>query len=245
MPLTDVLDLKLLIAAIIVAASGLMRGFTGTGSALITAPLFTLLFGPQSAVATVALIEIGIAIQLMPNAVRLTPWRVVAPMTIVASLTVPFGAWALIVADEILMKRVIALVVLTFSLILLSGWRYPGKPTQRSSVAIGGLSGILNGATAMGGPPVTLYILAAPWSMDIARAGLISHACLIMVPTFASLVVGGVVTWAVVWRALILLPVFVVTTWIGSRAFRNANETAFRRAALWLLVVVALATLVA
>ncbi len=241
----DLLNLRLLTAAIIVAVSGIMRGFTGTGSALITAPLFTPLFGPQAAIGTVALLEIGIAIQLMPAAVRLTPWRVVAPMTIAGTLLVPFGAWALIVADADVMKRTIALVVLASSLVLLSGWRYPGHPRAKGSVSIGALSGVLNGATAMGGPPVTLYILAAPWAMEVARAALISHACLIMVPTFASLAIGGVVTWTIVGRALLLLPVYVITTWIGSRAFRNANEAAFRRAALWLLVVVAVATLVA
>tara|TARA_Y100001934_G_scaffold245429_2_gene303677 strand:+ start:22277 stop:22969 length:693 start_codon:yes stop_codon:yes gene_type:complete len=229
----------------IVAVSGIMRGFTGTGSALITAPLFTLLFGPQAAIGTVALLEIGIAIQLMPAAVRLTPWRVVAPMTIAGTLLVPIGAWALIAADADVMKRTIALVVLASSLVLLSGWRNPGHPTAKGSVSIGALSGVLNGATAMGGPPVTLYILAAPWAMEVARAALISHACLIMVPTFASLAIGGVVTWTIVGRALLLLPVYVITTWIGSRTFRNANEAAFRRAALWLLVVVAVATLVA
>ncbi len=244
LPPADFLDLRFLAAAIVTAVSGIMRGFTGTGSALITAPLFTLLFGPQAAIGTIALLEIGIALQLMPNAVRLTPWRVVAPMTVVGSLVVPLGAWALIVADETLMRRLIALVVLAFSLILLSGWRYPGQPAPASSIAIGGLSGILNGATGMGGPPVTLYILAAPWAMEVARAALISHACLIMVPTFGSLAVGGVVTGTIVWRAFLLLPVYVVTTWIGSRAFRTADEAAFRRAALWLLVVVAVATLI-
>ena len=245
MIIEELLKPQVLIAAIIVGVSGIIRGFTGTGSALITAPLFTLLFGPGEAIGIVALLEIGIAIQLMPAAVRLTPWRVVAPMTIAGTLLVPVGAWMLIVADADVMKQAIALVVLVSSLILLSGCRYPGKPTVRNSVSIGALSGLLNGATAMGGPPATLYILSTPWAKEVARAALISHACLIMVPTFMSLVVGGIVTWAIVGRALLLLPVYVITTWIGSRVFRTANESAFRRAALWLLVLVAVATLVA
>tara|TARA_Y100001960_G_scaffold331577_1_gene428979 strand:+ start:2008 stop:2745 length:738 start_codon:yes stop_codon:yes gene_type:complete len=245
MIIDELLNFQVLIGAVIVGVAGLMRGFTGTGSALITAPLFSLLFGPQAAIGMVALLEIGIAIQLMPAAVHLTPWRVIAPMTIVGTLFVPFGAWALIIVDAEIMKRTIALVVLVSSLVLLSGYQYPGQPTARNSVPIGTLSGLLNGATAMGGPPVTLYILAAPWKMEVARAALISHACLIMVPTFISLTVGGVVTWSIIGRALLLLPIYVITTWIGSRAFRTANESAFRKAALRLLVLVAVATLVA
>ena len=228
MIIDELLNFQVLIGAVIVGVAGLMRGFTGTGSALITAPLFSLLFGPQAAIGMVALLEIGIAIQLMPAAVHLTPWRVIAPMTIVGTLFVPFGAWALIIVDAEIMKRTIALVVLVSSLVLLSGYQYPGQPTARNSVPIGTLSGLLNGATAMGGPPVPLYILAAPWKMEVARAALISHACLIMVPTFISLTVGGVVCWCMIGRALLLLPIYVITTWIGSRAFRTANESAFR-----------------
>ena len=66
----DLLTPELSIALITAAIAGIMRGFSGFGTALVFAPVLTLLFGPKLGVPTVVLIEIPISLQLLPGAVR-------------------------------------------------------------------------------------------------------------------------------------------------------------------------------
>ena len=56
---------------IVVYFSGIIRGYTGFGSALLTVPALAILFGPVQAVAIEILIEIPVSIGLLPKAIKL------------------------------------------------------------------------------------------------------------------------------------------------------------------------------
>ena len=60
----------LAIAAVIVAVAGIVRGFSGFGSALVMSPALSLLFGPPAAIATMTLMEVPTLVQLLPDAWR-------------------------------------------------------------------------------------------------------------------------------------------------------------------------------
>ena len=59
-----------LILIIVVYFSGIIRGYTGFGSALLTIPALAVLFGPVQAVAIEILIEIPVSIGLLPKAMK-------------------------------------------------------------------------------------------------------------------------------------------------------------------------------
>jgi uncharacterized membrane protein YfcA len=55
-----------------------------------------------------------------------------------------------------------------------------------------------------------------------------------------SLLWHGVITLETLWRTLALWPVQIVSLWCGSWLFTRANDALYRRAALGLLLAVAL-----
>ncbi len=61
-----------------------------------------------------------------------------------------------------MLRRWIAGVVVVFSLLLLNGARYEGPQRPATSIALGAFSGVLVGATGIGGPPIILYLLSGP-----------------------------------------------------------------------------------
>src|SRR5258708_3236912 len=77
-------------------AAGLLRGFSGFGSAMLMAPIFAILFGSADMVATVVAMELAISFHLFPAARRDCDWTVVAPMTIAACIAMPLGPWLLV-----------------------------------------------------------------------------------------------------------------------------------------------------
>lgn len=226
-------------------AAGLIRGFTGFGSGLIMAPVFSLMYGPVVAVPTVIMIEILASAHAVPHAARDVPWRAMIPIWVAAWMAVPLGSWLLVSADPDLLRRAISALVVIVVLVLMTGWRYRGAQTLGGSAVTGALSGFLNAGAGMGGPPVILYILSGPLDAARARAGLIWNVFVVSTPTLVLLTLNGAIPATTAWRTVVLFVPFLAAMLVGNRLFLKASETTFRRAALWFLLAVGIATLVA
>jgi uncharacterized protein len=235
-----ILQPELLLAMAATFAAGIVRGFSGFGAAMMMAPVFAILYAPPQAVATMAGLGTLASLQLLPGVVRQADWREVAPLTALSWLTIPLGSLVLVALAPDVMRRAIAGSVLVMVGVLASGWRYPVKPGVWGAVGTGAVSGLINGATGVGGPPVVLYMLAGPNRAADTRANLITFYTFLNGATVLSLLAHGVYTLEIVWRDLALWPVQIVSLWLGARLFRRANERIYRRIALGLLLAVAL-----
>ena len=244
MPPDDLFTPGLLLAAAIAAVGGILRGFAGTGNSMLMTPLYALIFGPVPTVAIIVLFDVAVAIPLMRHAVRLTRWRVVLPLVIASWFTVPLGTWLLVYLDPEIMKKVIAVVVLIFSLVLLSGWRYRGEFRLPVTIGIGALTGVSVGSTALGGPIWTFYILNSPGDHHAHRAAFNSIISLTAAGVVVSLILNDAIAVRTLWQAVALFPVFAAFIWVGSHLFHRANEQIFRRTVLIVLVGVGLAILI-
>lgn len=85
----EYLDIRLFYGALAVFAAGLIRGFSGFGSALINAPVLSLIWGPTIGVPVSALIEVAPAVQLTPKAIKIANWRTVWAFSIPALILLP------------------------------------------------------------------------------------------------------------------------------------------------------------
>jgi len=220
--------------------AGIVRGFSGFGAAMVQAPIFAILFTAPQAVATVVALGMLASMQLLPGSIRDTAWRDILPIGLTAALTIPLGAYVLLAIEADVMRRGISAMVLVTVLFLMSGFRYPGRPGLRGGLFTGGLSGVINGATSVGGPPVVIYMLAGPNTATINRASLITFYTGLNGLTLLSLVVNGVVSYATVARVLWLLPAQIVSLLVGTWLFHRATDVIYRRIAMGLLLAIAL-----
>jgi len=196
-------DWRLLGAAVATIVAGLMRGYSGFGTAVILAPVYSLLWGPRAGVPVMLLMELVVSAQLVPGALRDADRRVVLPLGGAAAIATPFGAWILFAADGEALRRFIGGFVLVFGLLLMSGWRYHGSRPLGLNVAVGTAAGLLKGSTGMSGPPVILYLLAGLEDAKRHRANLIMFFAAIAVISVIPPLLGGLVDLA----ALVLLAV--------------------------------------
>ncbi len=235
----ELLTLDLALAAVVAVIAGLMRGFAGFGSGMMMAPVFAILFGPVETVAIVIIMEIVASIQLTPKALPDIQWRFVGPLSLMAALFMPIGAYFLGSVDPEIMTRVMAAIVLTFVLVLLTGWRYEGEKRLLPTLGIGAASGMLMAATSMGNPPVLLYMLSSRDSATTNRANIIGYFAVTQIVLLLVLMVMGLLTGPPVFRAALLAPPYLLAAWFGSQLFRQSSEQLYRRAALFFLLVVA------
>lgn len=230
-------------AAIAVALiSGVVRGFSGFGSALIYIPLMSAIYDPRIAAATFLLIDFTTGIALALSVWRVAYWREVLPLAAAAVLSTQLGTLILQHADPTALRWGISIVVGMVVVVLASGWRYHGQPRLAVTVAVGLMAGIIGGAAQMSGPPIIVYWLGSMHEAAVLRANFATYFSLFAAGSMVTYLVHGLLTAAVIALALILGPLHFIAIWLGARFFHLASDTTYRRIAY---VIIAVAAIVA
>lgn len=231
-----------LIGAAACIAGGLIRGFSGFGGGLVLTPLFTILYGPVLAVPISVLINLLVNVQLIPSTKGAIRWPTVTPITIAACLAAPLGAAMLIGIDPELMRRSIGIMVVGFSVLIALGWRLVPEGGIVADLMAGGVGGVLNGAAALGGAPITLYLIGKDGSAASKRADLIAIFGVMQLVTIVSFIFVGLLPTKVIALSLLLLPIYVLASWAGTALFRRSNDQIFNRVAQAFLIIIGIAT---
>lgn len=236
-------DPRFTAALAIAALSGLVRGFSGFGSALIYIPLMAAFFGPRVAAGTLLLIDFVSGLPFAIGARNQCDWRDVIPLAVASAVGVPFGTYVLLFADPVALRWLISVLVLGLLAVLLSGWRYHGQPTLGVKIGIGLLGGIGAGAVQVGGPPVIIYWLSSKSPHITIRANLLVYFILNGAALIVAYAVQGVLTTQVIVFALMLGPPFWIAMVAGARFFRGASDNLYRQAAYTIVALAAIISL--
>jgi len=231
-------------AAVVVFLGGLLRGYTGFGFALAVVPTLSLILPPVEIVPAVAAIGIPAGLLLIGKIGRTADWRATGHLTVGAIPGLPLGVWALASLDADVMRAIIGSIVLVTVLLLWRGFRFRHTPPRSARIGMGFLSGAINGATTMGGPPVIVYFLALPGHVAIGRASILVYFFFLSIATTASNGFAGLVTAKVMVWTVLMLPCFFAGSILGDRGFDKSGADTYRRiamAALALVAVVAIA----
>jgi uncharacterized protein len=238
-----VADRRFIAAAVVSALSGLVRGFSGFGSALIYIPLISAIYEPRIAAVTFLLVDLVSSAPFSIPELRRCNWREVAPIALVAALMTPVGTLVLIFADPVVLRWIISGLVLTLLAVLASGWRYHGKPTLPAMAAVGTISGLGSGAVQIAGPAVIVFWLGGRSEAHTVRANLMVFFVLMGTASLLSYLAQGLVTGETLVLTLCLGVPFVLALWIGVRSFHYASDTTYRRIAYAIVAVSALVSL--
>ena len=228
---------------VIVTLAGFMRGVTGFGGAMLMAPPLSMLIGPVPTVVTALILETAAALVMFPDAWPKINKRILLYLTIPACFSVPIGGYLLITLDPFIARKVIAGVVVVFSLGLLLGLRYSGPQRPLTSVALGGIVGVLLGATSVGAPPVILYLMSGPDPHAVTRANLTVFVTAISAIGLVMLVAAGAITKALAISAFLLCIPYLAGAWVGGLLFGRLADLAVRRIALFFMLTMGLVSL--
>jgi hypothetical protein len=231
--------LLLLGAAAFVA--GLARGFSGFGAALIFVPLASSLIGPKAAAPILAVIDLVFAAHLIPRAWKIGDRREVAVMLLGALVGIPVGAMILRSFEPLTLRWMIVVMVTAMFLLILSGWRYHGKPHVSATVAVGAISGLFGGIAQVGGPPVVSYWLGTGGEPARLRANIILFFAASGLFAFITYWWGGLLSEAVVKLSIIAGPGYGIGAYLGTHMFGLASPKTFRVTSL-LLIALAVVT---
>jgi uncharacterized membrane protein YfcA len=240
----EILSTSFLIAALVAMIAGMVRGFAGFGAAMVMTPVFSALYGPEVGIVLCLLLEIVVALPLLPRAVQHVDWHRIGLLLLAAIFGAPLGNFVLTKVAPEPMRWAISGIVLSAVVMLASGWRFTGKPRPATTLATGAVSGFLNGLSGMAGPPIAFYYLAGADAAVKVRANLTTYFVFVDLVTASLFFARDLVGWHTGVQGLFLAPAVVVGGMLGERLFPLASEGFYRRLALVLLVAVAIGSLI-
>lgn len=221
--------------------AGLARGFSGFGAALIFMPLASAVIGPQEAAPLLLIIDAIMVVGLIPEAWRRADRCGVTTMAAGAMVGVPVGTFALALANPLMVRWAIVLVVALLLVLLVSGWRYRGYPSPLLNVAVGVLSGLIAGSAGVGGPPVVAYWLGRPAPAVVVRASISLYFVIVSGLSFISYLMAGLFVHGLLFFASATGPLYGLGLYTGSRLFKGSNDVTFK----WVCYgIITLATIV-
>ena len=239
LPPIDIVIPLLLTAAL----AGAVRGFTGFGTALVFIPIASSIVPPWQAVILLYIIDSVTTLPLVPGALRKCTWREVAPLCIGATITVPIGAYFLLSIDPTALRWALAALALGAVGLLASGWRYHAEPGRLVSAMVGGASGLLGGLCSFWGPPIAIFWLGGQSRKEVVRANIIVFLAAMSCVAGLNYAAHGLFHADVVVLALLLMPVYGCTVWVGTKLFPHVSETGFRRIAYAIITGAAVSSL--
>lgn len=239
----------LLLAASILFVASAVQSIIGFAFNLLAVPL--LIWGGLDLAQAVALTSVPILVQVSIATWKLraeVPWREVLPASAIRFVTLPVGISLLYLINSFNPGTVKQFVGAMLLLILAAQRWIHVTPKERLHPAWDllafGLSGIMLGVLAMGGPPVVLWLMAHDWSALKTRAFMV--ALFLM----AAPVQLGLLYWKLgdevadfFLYGLLMTPLVIAGSLAGIRLGNRLDKERLRRLILFFLFLTGLASL--
>ncbi|MBI9086629.1 MAG: sulfite exporter TauE/SafE family protein [Desulfobacterales bacterium] len=228
-------------ACLAVTMAGFVRAYGGFGFSMIAAVSLSLVYPPVQIVPAVVMLEVVASLLLLPGVRRQVDWISLKRLMAGVLVGTPLGAWVLAAVPADPMRGGMALVVAALAATLLTGWRLKRMPGRAFVAGTGLVSGLLNGAAAIGGPPAILLFFSSPAGDSVSRATLIAFFLftdILAAGTCAGLGLINMETMTLVGVCLLPMGIGLV---LGKRAFGQQPSLGFRRNVLILLLALSAA----
>jgi uncharacterized protein len=227
------------------ALSGLVQGLSGFAFGLIATALWAWMMEPQMVVPMVALGSLVGQIVSVHSVRRDVERARLAPFIIGGALGVPLGTLLLQQLSVPVFRTGVGIILVAYCSTMLWVTNLPrvrsgGRPADGF---IGFVAGVMNGLSALAGPPMILWCALRGWSKGVQRATFQPFFIFVQLLALGLFVWQGTLDLAVLRIFLWVGPVIVLSSWIGSRFARRFSDLRFQRLVFLLLVVSGLSLL--
>ncbi|HAS73308.1 MAG TPA: sulfite exporter TauE/SafE family protein [Clostridiales bacterium UBA8960] len=228
--------MDIIFASIIIFFAALVQGATSFGFSLIALPLLGLIFELKVVVPTLVLFSIVLNLIILVK-LRIRPvFKEIGLLTLFAILFIPLGVRLLLFVDERILKACISILLIGIALIMLKGYKLNIKNKTVSYIITGILSGILNGAVSLSGPPVVVLLANDNKNKVEFRSSLTFLFITLNIVTIILYYNKGLFNNPTLVNMVSLLPVMVIGTFSGIYLGNKIDDVKFKKMVLVLLL---------
>ncbi len=223
--------------------AGIVRGFTGFGTAMIYMPVAAQILTPFGALITLTAMDVIGPLPNVPRALRQGHRRDVLRLCGGLVVAMPLGVWALTIVAPEVFRYSVSLIALVLLVLLVTGYRYRGTLKHWMVYATGTLGGFLAGATGLAGPPVIMLYMASSHPAKVIRANLLLYLLGVDILMMVVLWAMGQMELTSLTLGFVLAVPYLVGNVIGGLLFQPGREKIYRTVAYLLIAASAVSGL--
>lgn len=223
--------------------SGLTRGFTGFGTALVFLPVAAQYLPPFAAILALTFMDALSPLPLLRRAWHDAERVDLRRLLMGTVVLLPVGLWILGQVPQQAFQFGVSGLAIAMLIALVLGLRYRGQVRAGMVYGIGAAAGFLGGTVGLPGPPVILFYMARPLPTQVIRANTMLYLFGYDLMIMAAITAMGrlEIQWAILGVCLALPG--MLGNWIGGRLFRPGYERIYRAAAYAVIAASALSGL--
>ena len=231
---------ELIIILSVIFLAIFIRSVFGFGDALMAMPVLTVCCGIEFATPLMAMVGFTIATLILLPDYRTVVIRTVSRLVISSIIGIPVGIFFLKTVNESLVKVILAVLIILYSLYRILGWKLRQGLPQGWSWLFGFTAGILGGAYNTNGPPVIVYGTLTGWEPGQFRVTLQGYFMPTGIFILAGHALSGLWTGEVLRAYLWSLPVILAAYFMGKQVLRKISPQRFYTWVYVLLVCIGL-----
>ncbi|MDG1935789.1 MAG: sulfite exporter TauE/SafE family protein [Paracoccaceae bacterium] len=220
--------------------AGIVRGFTGFGTAMIFLPVAGTFLPPIAALTVLTVMDFFGPIPLLSKAVKDARQNDLVRLLIPMALILPAALWLLSYADPQIFRYLVSSLAICLLLCLIFGLQYKGKVTTPMLVSIGVFSGVTGGFLGMPGPPVILFYMAGPYRAAVVRANTLLFLFSFDALFIMIIYVFGFMEMEAVFLGLAMVVPIVTGNLVGAKFFNPEKERVYRFVAFCIIAISAI-----
>ena len=226
------------LAAALVAAA-FIRGLSGFGFSAIIILLASLITNPLPLIPVIFACEIGMTAFQAKGIFPYIQWKKVGILLFGSAVAVVPSVALMARLDPDQVRIIIATLILTLSLLLLSGFSFGRSVGNKGNFAAGVASGMANSA-GVGGLVTAAFFSAQPIEAAVFRATMIVFLTGLDILTLPVMGSHGLIGPDSVRAFLIAFPLLGLGVWLGSIGFSRISQSNFRRLVILMLTALSL-----
>lgn len=227
----------------VVFLAGMVRGFSGFGTAMIFIPFASKQLEPVTVLIALTVMDIFGPLPNLPRSWRDGEPASVARLGLATLLALPLGVYLLLAVPTDVFRYAVSVMAIVVPVSLLAGLRYRGELTSGVLYAGGAVAGLTGGAVGLPGPPVIMLFAASTKAVSVIRANIMMYLFVfdIFLLTWLGLK-GQLEAFPIVLGLLFFLPC-VAGNIVGAAIFDPRRERLYRGIAYAVIFTAALTSL--
>ena len=223
--------------AAIIFVSAFVQGMVGFAFGMISMGFASLVLDAKTAsflVSPLAALNIALTLWSVRGEVR---FPIVAPMVAGALVGMPVGVAILLAGSVFLIKVMVSVLLVCVGVTRLLPGGVPVHPLPYWWGGVAGFgTGVIGGATNMGGPPLIAYAARQPWPPALFKAALLTTFLFSTTGKTLLLMWEGSLNRTLLALTVLLAPVVVVGSLAGIRLFDRIDRAVFGKIVAVMLV---------
>lgn len=228
-----------------------IQSATGFGFGLIAVPIFLLIIKSTDAIQMVMVIILCMSVLDWLKLKGLASFKLLLGLNVGMLLGFPLGLMVFQQLDLSMLKLIIALIILLFSLYsfvqIFNQSQFKLKDVNDTknwkTLSVGFISGIMTTSLAMPGPSVMMYLVQQHLDKTLIRATILTYFIFayaggLIMQTFTVGIASN--TWL---NALYLVPVALLGVLLGHKIAPNINQKLFKKIILSILMIMSVVML--